>query len=336
MRDRRLEGAVLGEGADVQLVEHELVEPNTVPTVVRPHEAGRVDDPGGAEDALRLEARPGVRKRLAAVEDVAVVVARHRRDAALVNALPDARELVVAVVEAHGDPGRARRPDAELDEAVRHRDGPERSSDRRVGHGVARWYPGSGDSTTAAMPGSGEPRPLVRRQPEVEREDEPVRDDGRRPGRGRRDPVDGGGEAARRVLPRLKAGKGLAAEPPGDELGVLGPRQDRELARHFAQVVVDAGSELGGRASGRAVSTALPSGLVTTWASSRQIGSRASRSAWRWPSSVTGQSRGGTPSSSSTAVCRTKSSRGISAPSSNAAPLLGREHQAMQGRRESP
>src|SRR5204862_3598165 len=68
------------EGADVQLVEHELLE-----LQVRAGsyvERARVDDPGRSAQPLRLEARAGIGLDAAAVEDVEVVVAgagAHRR-----------------------------------------------------------------------------------------------------------------------------------------------------------------------------------------------------------------------------------------------------------------
>ncbi len=113
VRDHAVERALLRERPDVQLVDDEVVERDAVPRGVRPAEAARVDDLRRPADALRLEARAGIRPRLP-VEDVQVVVAR----AGLQDRLPDAvagrDQIVVAGGHANGGARRVRRPDAEL------------------------------------------------------------------------------------------------------------------------------------------------------------------------------------------------------------------------------
>src|SRR5205085_9101854 len=75
-RDHRVERALLRERADVQLVDDQLLERELRST--GDLEARRVDHARWAEDALRLEAGARVGERLAAFDDVPVVVARSR------------------------------------------------------------------------------------------------------------------------------------------------------------------------------------------------------------------------------------------------------------------
>src|SRR5690606_4431401 len=96
------------------------------PAVVGPREGARVDDLGGAVDALGLEPRGGVGERVAAIETVAVA----RAGAGLGG---DAAEVAVAFGLQHHrgglvapggleddlDAAPLRRPDAEVDAALR-------------------------------------------------------------------------------------------------------------------------------------------------------------------------------------------------------------------------
>src|ERR1700750_1017346 len=60
VRNRAAEGACRAEGADVQLVDHELGEGQTRPAVVAPLEGTGVDYARRAADALGLKARARV------------------------------------------------------------------------------------------------------------------------------------------------------------------------------------------------------------------------------------------------------------------------------------
>src|SRR5205085_2937410 len=70
-----VEGTLVRERADVQLVEHELVERDAPPRRVRPRELAGIDDTRRAANPVRLETRARIRVRLTAVEREQVVVA---------------------------------------------------------------------------------------------------------------------------------------------------------------------------------------------------------------------------------------------------------------------
>ncbi len=105
------------ERADVQLVEHELLERQR--RTAFDLEAGRVDDPRRAADPLRLVARARIGQRLRTVEHEHVVVTGRPVDDTRVHPLSDRLELLVRPTYAHGHGGCVRRPHAELHTALR-------------------------------------------------------------------------------------------------------------------------------------------------------------------------------------------------------------------------
>ena len=113
-RDHAGERALRREGADVQLVDDELVQPQ--PGTGRDLEAGGIDHARRAADAFGLGARAGVRPRLAAVEHEAIVVARAGCDLAGPEASLLLGELVRgAGADLHRERARERGPSSELD-----------------------------------------------------------------------------------------------------------------------------------------------------------------------------------------------------------------------------
>ena len=113
-----VEGAGLRERADVELVDDEVAERGRGPVAVRPGERARVDDLARPVDALRLEPRGRVGKRLAAVEREAVAVARGRpAHERLVVPVAHGVEQGGAAVEDNLDALGDGRPDAEPDAA---------------------------------------------------------------------------------------------------------------------------------------------------------------------------------------------------------------------------
>ena len=74
--DQRGKGSLGGVGADVELVDDQVVGRQTGPGFVAPWKCPRVDDLGRAVDPLRLEARGGIRVGLAAIEPVLVAGSR--------------------------------------------------------------------------------------------------------------------------------------------------------------------------------------------------------------------------------------------------------------------
>src|SRR5438045_981498 len=72
-RDDAVEGPLLAERPDVQLVEHEAVQRDTVPGVVAPLEGGGVEDARRSGRPLRLPARARVGPCLP-VDDEEIVV----------------------------------------------------------------------------------------------------------------------------------------------------------------------------------------------------------------------------------------------------------------------
>src|SRR5690606_35914968 len=73
LADRRLEGALGGEGAHVQLVDDGSAQVTPAPSVIAPGEPGVVVDPAGPEDPVRLPPAARVRIRLPAVQPEGVV-----------------------------------------------------------------------------------------------------------------------------------------------------------------------------------------------------------------------------------------------------------------------
>ena len=122
MRDGGVERPRGSEGADVQLVDHQVVDAGRRPALVGPLEGGGVEQPRRPAQALRLPAAAGV-GQLGAVDQVRVVRARlHRR---LVHAVAGVLERVLAPVHPQADPLGVRRPDAELGAAVAEGEGAE-------------------------------------------------------------------------------------------------------------------------------------------------------------------------------------------------------------------
>jgi hypothetical protein len=76
--DGAAEGALLAEGADVQLIDDAVAEVPAVPCRVGPGERGGVDQPRRPVDAIRLPARPRVWQRRTPVEPERVVIPRVR------------------------------------------------------------------------------------------------------------------------------------------------------------------------------------------------------------------------------------------------------------------
>jgi hypothetical protein len=125
VRDHAVERSFFTEGADVELVAHELLQRHAAPRLVAPAEGGRVDDPGGPADPFRLEARARVGPGLRLVEHVEVVRAGGDVELRLPEALLLALERLVAAVVANRDCTRVRRPDAEGHGTVTRRRGAE-------------------------------------------------------------------------------------------------------------------------------------------------------------------------------------------------------------------
>ena len=116
-RGGRLEGALLREGADMQLVEDGVAQRRDAEAAVRPREGAGVDDARRAAQTRRLPARSRVGVA-PTVEHEPVVVAGAGRDPRAAHAVALVGQLVVGPANAHGDALRRRRPRAELDEAV--------------------------------------------------------------------------------------------------------------------------------------------------------------------------------------------------------------------------
>src|SRR5262249_31761477 len=111
-RDGAVERALPAERPDVDLVDREPVERDTLPAVVAPVERIRVDDARRSANALRLPPRARVWPRLA-VDDEHVVLAGEPSDPVLAVALQ-----VDLRVRADEDRTGIRRPDACLRHAV--------------------------------------------------------------------------------------------------------------------------------------------------------------------------------------------------------------------------
>src|SRR5262249_5599191 len=118
------EGSLLAERADVELVDHEVVDRHAAPTAVAPLERPRVEDARGALHALRLPARAGIGPRLA-VGDEEIVVAAERADPVL--AVPFEPGLFL---NADGAALARGRPHAPLSRAVAARHGPQPTHSR--------------------------------------------------------------------------------------------------------------------------------------------------------------------------------------------------------------
>ena len=74
--DQRGKGSLRGVGADVELVDDQVVDRQTGPGFVAPLKRQRIDDLGRTVDPLRLEPRGRIRVRLATIEPVLVAGSR--------------------------------------------------------------------------------------------------------------------------------------------------------------------------------------------------------------------------------------------------------------------
>ena len=115
-RDRS-ERALRREGADVELVENELVDRPSGPAAVVPGKRPRIDDLRRAADAERLGTRARIGQLEAVVEDVPVEVACRCRDGRREDAVAGGGERERALVEPDSQRCSRRGPDPELDEA---------------------------------------------------------------------------------------------------------------------------------------------------------------------------------------------------------------------------
>jgi hypothetical protein len=122
--DRGIERALLGERADVQLVQHRVAKRRRLESLVGPREPARVEQPRPPPQAVRLPARRGVRE-LDPVDHVGVVLTRARLDGRLQHAVARRLDGVLAVAHAQHDGVAGRRPEAELRAAVAGREGAE-------------------------------------------------------------------------------------------------------------------------------------------------------------------------------------------------------------------
>ncbi len=130
MLDDAVERAFLGEGADVELVQDEILESDAVPRTRAPLEPGRIDDLRRPAGAVRLRARAGVRIRHFAVDREQVLAPGRPREAAAPQALVATVEGMGSVRRVDGERARFRRPDAEVDRPVVERDRPEALRER--------------------------------------------------------------------------------------------------------------------------------------------------------------------------------------------------------------
>ena len=153
VRDRGVERPLFGERADVQLVEHELVERQLRPgrrsrtRTCRRRATARGSRPAGSAStdraaprrrrARRGSRRPGPREGLAGEDPV-----------------PDGASACSRPCSAHGDAGRRRRPDAELGSALLERNGPEGPLPD------LRRHPGHGTQPRGCQPPAGAVRRL--------------------------------------------------------------------------------------------------------------------------------------------------------------------------------
>ena len=153
--DRRLEGALGGEGADVELVEDVTLERQPGPAGVVPGERPGVHHARGPVHALRLPARDGVGARRTSIEHEEVVGARaHARDARGEDASfsPIERHRAADPGHQHVHRGGARRPDGKAHPARLHRRSQlEPPGDVRGPHQASRSAsPGTGVEASAA------------------------------------------------------------------------------------------------------------------------------------------------------------------------------------------
>ncbi len=144
--DRRVEGPLLRERADVELVEDEVLEAHVRPRR-GPREGPRVEHPRGPADPAGLPARARVGQRHAVEDDLVVVAVGGRQDG---RADPEALlgERVVLPAQPQPHVLRPGRPDPELDEAVLDRRRAERTLPRvgagRHASGISQRTPSGG------------------------------------------------------------------------------------------------------------------------------------------------------------------------------------------------
>ncbi len=148
VRRRGLERPLRRERADVQLIDHELLERGRIE---RLSGRGQLEHPRGAPQPLRLPARAWIGSR-SPVEHKPVVVPGASRGDYLINPITGWREREVLVAEAQRDRFSAWRPHAELDAAVPSRVRAERAFPWIV-HSGTRYTAPSGGSVTSADTG---------------------------------------------------------------------------------------------------------------------------------------------------------------------------------------
>ena len=127
--DDGVEGALVGERADVHLVEHELVELEAAAADVGPPKGSMVDDGRGSAYAVGLMRRARIGIRLRAVEREEVLGAGGAGEASAIQPVLAPLEVVRAVRSVHGERAGMRRPDGQLDAAVALRDRAQAASD---------------------------------------------------------------------------------------------------------------------------------------------------------------------------------------------------------------
>ena len=130
VRDDGLERALGREGADVQLVEHEVSDAGRQPLPVGPLERFGVEQPRRAAQALGLPAAGRIGQR-SAVEHEHVVGARGGVHDRLVDAESRVLHRVLLPVDAQAHLARMRGPDAKLRAATRQRMGAEGALERQ-------------------------------------------------------------------------------------------------------------------------------------------------------------------------------------------------------------
>ena len=132
-----LERPARRERADVELVDDELLTPETRPLVLGPPERARVDDLRRPTDPLRLRAGARIGPDPLTVEHEQVVATYLRVDLRTEEPVVAGTEVMIPVVSPHGDRRGLRRPDRELDlpTAARH------GAEKRPGVHVRGGYP---------------------------------------------------------------------------------------------------------------------------------------------------------------------------------------------------
>src|SRR5262249_16617316 len=112
------EGPFRAERADLHLLKDQILPPDVVPAGIGPGKSVRIDNLRGTVDALGLEARGGVRERPAAIDAIAIAIARPDIGEVAVpkatgGALQGMRGAAGRAFQDDLDRARLRRPDAE-------------------------------------------------------------------------------------------------------------------------------------------------------------------------------------------------------------------------------